>query len=420
MRAGAIRRAIGPARCGVLKTGAKVPTAQPAKARSGGGAHARNGRIKGTGSRVRQALNSFAVAVAIAGQVATAGWPIQARAQITIDQGVLDRLGPPRPSAPPPAAGPGMSGLPLAPADGQLVAGPDRRGTRPPPRRASRPRATQPPPQTAVATPPIGPEAAGDAEAAPAASQAAVVPLPVPPEWVPPPPLPAPPVAPGPPPLVAAAPIPPPPAPQAATPQSPAPQAAPAATPGAPPPVRPQLPAAGQPAPPVALPAAAPPSPALPAPASPAPAPTAVATTPARVAAAPAPSPQPPAGAAVARAPAPASPAAPAALKLAFRPGDSTMAAEARARLASFARDVPADESGTRVIIVGFGDDAEGDSSRARRLALARAIEARSVLLAGGIRSTRIDVRAMGKPTDGSDPDRVEVSLATSGGAAQR
>jgi outer membrane protein OmpA-like peptidoglycan-associated protein len=96
------------------------------------------------------------------------------------------------------------------------------------------------------------------------------------------------------------------------------------------------------------------------------------------------------------------------------------MAAEARARLASFARDVPADESGTRVIIVGFGDDAEGDSSRARRLALARAIEARSVLLAGGIRSTRIDVRAMGKPTDGSDPDRVEVSLATSGGAAQR
>jgi outer membrane protein OmpA-like peptidoglycan-associated protein len=77
----------------------------------------------------------------------------------------------------------------------------------------------------------------------------------------------------------------------------------------------------------------------------------------------------------------------------------------------TFARDVPPDESGARVIILGFGDDAEGDSSRARRLALARAIEARAVLLSAGIRSTRIDVRALGKPADASDPDRVEVSL---------
>lgn len=98
-------------------------------------------------------------------------------------------------------------------------------------------------------------------------------------------------------------------------------------------------------------------------------------------------------------------------LRLAFQPGESVLAADARGRLEAFAHAVPADESGRRVMVVGFGNDAEGDTSRARRQALARAIEVRRILLAAGIRSTRIDVRAMGRPTDGSDPDRVDVSL---------
>jgi outer membrane protein OmpA-like peptidoglycan-associated protein len=48
--------------------------------------------------------------------------------------------------------------------------------------------------------------------------------------------------------------------------------------------------------------------------------------------------------------------------------------------------------------------------SGARRLSLTRALAVRQYLIDKGIRSTRIDVRALGAPTDGSAADRVEVA----------
>jgi len=48
--------------------------------------------------------------------------------------------------------------------------------------------------------------------------------------------------------------------------------------------------------------------------------------------------------------------------------------------------------------------------SGARRLSLTRALAVRQYLIDKGIRSTRIDVRALGVPTDGSAADRVEVA----------
>ena len=48
--------------------------------------------------------------------------------------------------------------------------------------------------------------------------------------------------------------------------------------------------------------------------------------------------------------------------------------------------------------------------SGARRLSLTRALAVRQYLIDKGIRSTRIDVRALGAPTDGSTADRVEVA----------
>lgn len=51
-------------------------------------------------------------------------------------------------------------------------------------------------------------------------------------------------------------------------------------------------------------------------------------------------------------------------------------------------------------------------ASGARRLSLSRALAVRGYLIDKGIRSTRIDVRALGTPTDGSAPDRVEVAAA--------
>lgn len=114
-------------------------------------------------------------------------------------------------------------------------------------------------------------------------------------------------------------------------------------------------------------------------------------------------------------------------LTVAFRPGDGTLPGAARTLLENFARAAPPDDSNARLTVIGYGDDPDGDVSRARRLALARAIEVRHVLVEAGIRSTRIDVRALGRPGDGSSPDRVDVSVnagarqatpATAAGAA--
>jgi outer membrane protein OmpA-like peptidoglycan-associated protein len=297
-------------------------------------------------------------------------------AQVSIDQTVLDRLGPPRREAAPPAAGPGMGGLSLAPGE-QPVARPPPSAT---PRRVVRPRRAAPVAAAAVApalAPAIPPAIAPEQDAAPLA---AALPLPVPPEFLPPP---------GPPPLV---PLPVPPA-LAAPPAPPAPALAAPTAPALAAPPAPAL--AAPPAPALA----APPPPSAPPPPTPAP--------PAPVLAAPAVPPPAP------RATAPATTAA----RIDFAPGDATLAPAARARLQALAGTIPADDTVTRVLVLGFADQPDGDQSRARRLALARAIEVRTVLLAANVRSTRIDVRALGKPTDGSDPDRVDVSV---GSAAPR
>jgi outer membrane protein OmpA-like peptidoglycan-associated protein len=153
---------------------------------------------------------------------------------------------------------------------------------------------------------------------------------------------------------------------------------------------------------PPALPQAPPPAPNLAAPAPQAPAPR------------PAPAPT---GTAAPPATAPAAPALPpAALRLTFAANDSTLPPPSRAQLDAFARRAAPDDAG-RIVVLGFGDDAEGDVSRARRLALARAVEVRQVLVASGIRATRIDVRALGKPTDGGSPDRVDLSLSAPAGS---
>lgn len=52
-----------------------------------------------------------------------------------------------------------------------------------------------------------------------------------------------------------------------------------------------------------------------------------------------------------------------------------------------------------------------GSSSSARRLSLSRALAVRSYLIDQGIRSTRIDVRALGDTGEGQ-LDRVDISLS--------
>lgn len=62
-----------------------------------------------------------------------------------------------------------------------------------------------------------------------------------------------------------------------------------------------------------------------------------------------------------------------------------------------------------RLQLVAYAQ-AEGDgASQARRLSLTRALAVRSYLIEQGIRSTRMDVRALGPSPDGGPADRVDV-----------
>lgn len=67
-----------------------------------------------------------------------------------------------------------------------------------------------------------------------------------------------------------------------------------------------------------------------------------------------------------------------------------------------------------RVQILAFARPGEEIDGSARRTSLSRALAVRSYLIDAGIRSTRIDVRALGDRSDGGPKDRVEVVLSQS------
>ena len=66
----------------------------------------------------------------------------------------------------------------------------------------------------------------------------------------------------------------------------------------------------------------------------------------------------------------------------------------------------------SRAQVEAYGSGTSDDPSTPRRMSLARGIAARAVLINGGIASTRIYVRAIGQPGDGSPADRIDVILS--------
>ena len=70
------------------------------------------------------------------------------------------------------------------------------------------------------------------------------------------------------------------------------------------------------------------------------------------------------------------------------------------------------DHNGTRITLTAYADNDNNMSPReARRLSLTRALAVRDYLVAKGISSGRIDVRALGSNTSSGDPDRVDVKV---------
>lgn len=98
-------------------------------------------------------------------------------------------------------------------------------------------------------------------------------------------------------------------------------------------------------------------------------------------------------------------------LSLAFAAEDSKLSDSGRAELATLVKRMQKDED-LNLQLLAYASGDEASSSKARRLSLSRALEVRKVLMDKGIRSTRIEVRALGNKLDGRGPaDRVDAVL---------
>ncbi len=69
-----------------------------------------------------------------------------------------------------------------------------------------------------------------------------------------------------------------------------------------------------------------------------------------------------------------------------------------------------ADES-LRLQVVAYAEGTADQASQARRLSLSRALTVRSYLISQGVRSTRIDVRALGARASDGPADRVDLLI---------
>lgn len=92
-----------------------------------------------------------------------------------------------------------------------------------------------------------------------------------------------------------------------------------------------------------------------------------------------------------------------------FAPNASDTPDQAKPTLDKVVAAMKADEQ-IHVQLVAYASGSSDQASQARRVSLQRAISVRSYLMEHGVKSTRIDVRALGNRTDVPGPqDRVDV-----------
>ena len=81
---------------------------------------------------------------------------------------------------------------------------------------------------------------------------------------------------------------------------------------------------------------------------------------------------------------------------------------KAKAELDALAQKMSADDN-MRLQLLAYASGTADEASRARRMSLSRALAVRSYLIKAGVRSTRMDVRALGNNVQGSPADRVDI-----------
>jgi outer membrane protein OmpA-like peptidoglycan-associated protein len=100
-------------------------------------------------------------------------------------------------------------------------------------------------------------------------------------------------------------------------------------------------------------------------------------------------------------------------LRLTFGPGRADLNPDSERALRALARATPPDAALT---VSSFAADVPDDPSTPRRLSLARGLAVRSVLLAEGMASPRIIVRALGAAGGDGPADRADIAAGASAG----
>lgn len=94
--------------------------------------------------------------------------------------------------------------------------------------------------------------------------------------------------------------------------------------------------------------------------------------------------------------------------RLSFGAGSAAVQNAAGTQLDDIAKSLKGNDA-LRLQLLAYSGGGTQTPSQARRLSLSRALAVRSHLIKQGVRSTRIDVRALGNKSEGGPPDRVDV-----------
>ena len=93
--------------------------------------------------------------------------------------------------------------------------------------------------------------------------------------------------------------------------------------------------------------------------------------------------------------------------RILFDAGSANLNDAAKAELDALATQLKSD-TGIRVQLQAYAAGTDETAPDARRLSLSRALKVRSHLIDQGVRSTRMDVRALGVKAEGGPADRVD------------
>ncbi|MBO6521530.1 MAG: OmpA family protein [Rhodospirillales bacterium] len=97
-------------------------------------------------------------------------------------------------------------------------------------------------------------------------------------------------------------------------------------------------------------------------------------------------------------------------VKVVFNGDDTKLSADGQQALQSVLDKLSQNEN-ARVQLMAYAAGEDLTSSKARRISLSRALSVRSFLIEKGVRSTRIDVRALGDKSEGEPRNRVDVNV---------